>query len=753
VGKTIKGITVQIDGEAKGLGKALEDVEKQSRSMASELKTVDRLLKLDPGNLTLVKQKQDILKDSISATSDKLKVLKEAQKQVEQQFKSGDIGRDQYLAFQGELVSTEKKLSDLKKSSKDVSVIGTAFGNVKDKAIELYGKLEPVENGLKKVGKAAADITGAGIKTVETAVGGAGKAFGAYIATAGAAAAAITGITISSANNAKEISVMSERVGFSTKAYQEWDFIAKKAGTSMDTLQGGITDLAEKMDDAAKGEGEASEIFQRLGLSVKDSNGNLKDQQVMFEEVVVALQGVTDESERQALATKLMSTTGEELLPLLNGEIGTMDELKNKASELNAVMSEEGIKAGVDFKNSLLDLQTGFQGTGNVMASVFMPALSDSVKTITSSLPDITNSIAGLFSGQNSQQMQTKLTSDLTNLGNGLIKNLNQQLPTFLNGLNAIITSLLDSVSAVLPTLVQTTLPVLIDSFFGLVDSVVAVVPDLLPTIVEGALILFMGLLDGLNEVIPQLMEMLPVLINDIGNMLIENLPIIIESGMQLIISLITGITQSIPTLMEKVIALIPIVVEAITSNLPALIDAGLQLIVALAQGLPQAIPAIVEAMPVIIGAIIDTIFQTDWLDIGIQIIKGIGNGLVEGVKSIGSQIASVGDSIANEFKNFFGIHSPSRLFRDEIGTYLAQGIGVGFSQEMISVTKSMQKSLPTSFNTDVSLNAKNSGNISGQSLSGINFNQYNYSPKALSRFEIYKQTQTGLQLARLGVK
>src|SRR5690554_5541069 len=134
--QSIKGITVEIGGNTTGLGKALEGVNKQSRNLQSELRTVDNLLKLDPGNLTLVKQKQDILTDSIAATSDKLKTLKNAQSQVEQQFKSGKIGRDQYIAFQRELTNTERKLKDLEKQKDSVNKLSAAFTTGKEKRSE-----------------------------------------------------------------------------------------------------------------------------------------------------------------------------------------------------------------------------------------------------------------------------------------------------------------------------------------------------------------------------------------------------------------------------------------------------------------------------------------------------------------------------------------------------------------------------------------------------------------------------------------
>lgn len=110
---TIKGITIEIGGNTTGLQNALKDVNKQSKDLQNELKQVERGLKLDPGNVELVRQKQQLLTQSIQSTSDKLNTLRQAQGQVEQQFRSGQIGEEQYRAFRRELVNTETEMSSL----------------------------------------------------------------------------------------------------------------------------------------------------------------------------------------------------------------------------------------------------------------------------------------------------------------------------------------------------------------------------------------------------------------------------------------------------------------------------------------------------------------------------------------------------------------------------------------------------------------------------------------------------------------
>ena len=117
----IKGLTVEIGGDTTKLGKALEDVNKKSRDLSSELGEVNRLLKMDPGNADLLAQKQKILADAVTNTAKKLDTLKEAERQVQQQFERGEVTEEQVRALQREIVATEKKLGGYKNAVKETA--------------------------------------------------------------------------------------------------------------------------------------------------------------------------------------------------------------------------------------------------------------------------------------------------------------------------------------------------------------------------------------------------------------------------------------------------------------------------------------------------------------------------------------------------------------------------------------------------------------------------------------------------------
>ena len=143
----IQGITVEIGGDTTKLGNALQSVNDKAKSLQSELRGVNTLLKMDPTNVTLLKQKQDLLNKSIAECREKLNVLKSTQVQVQEQFEKGEITEEMYRDFQREIVATENKLSNLKKEVK-------SFGSVGAQQVAAVGtKMQSLGDSITNVGK------------------------------------------------------------------------------------------------------------------------------------------------------------------------------------------------------------------------------------------------------------------------------------------------------------------------------------------------------------------------------------------------------------------------------------------------------------------------------------------------------------------------------------------------------------------------------------------------------------------------
>lgn len=696
---SIKGITIKIGGDTTGLDKALKETNKKSRELESELKAVDKALKLDPNNVTLVKQKQDLLKDSIKETKSKLDVLKEAQSQVTAQYKKGEIDAGQYRAFQRELETTKSKLSSLKDEKKNVNAIGTAFKEAKD-------KVEPVIKKVEKVGSVIGGATSKAVKftatlgKIDTAmIGKAADGFKKYTQTIGVGLAAVTTALAANVEASREwnsdmtkLKTNAETSGnnfdFMKSKMQDLVAITGESDSSIEALSNlmavGFSDeqmtpainalsgAVEKFPDTLKIEslsdslqetlatgaatGQFSELIGRMGDSVDDFNAGL--------------QSCTSEAERQQYALDWLANSG-------------LSEINDEYQSAN--------KSTLDYERASFELQDALASLGTAFTPVMAGAKGMAADFLTKSLPAVQKLSGGftqLFDGVSSlldaydsgglDGLTEQIPIVISGLFSSASETLAENAPTLITAATTVLTSIIQSLAQSAPSLINSILPSLLNGFFGLINALVSTIPTLVPELVQGAITLFLGLIDGLNDVIKQLMPMLPSLIKQITDTLIENLPAIIEGGFQLLTGLITGLTKCTPDLIDSVIALIPVITKALTDNLPALVKAGMELIVALAKGLPDAIPDIINALPEIISAIIDGFKDVDWLDLGANILKGILNGLVSAVSGIWSVVEDVGSAIIDGFCDFFDIHSPSRVMAKKVGQYLPSGIAVG---------------------------------------------------------------------------
>ena len=696
---SIKGITIKIGGDTTGLDKALKETNKKSRELESELKAVDKALKLDPNNVTLVKQKQDLLKDSIKETKSKLDVLKEAQSQVTAQYKKGEIDAGQYRAFQRELETTKSKLSSLKDEKKNVNAIGTAFKEAKD-------KVEPVIKKVEKVGSVIGGATSKAVKftatlgKIDTAmIGKAADGFKKYTQTIGVGLAAVTTALAANVEASREwnsdmtkLKTNAETSGnnfdFMKSKMQDLVAITGESDSSIEALSNlmavGFSDeqmtpainalsgAVEKFPDTLKIEslsdslqetlatgaatGQFSELIGRMGDSVDDFNAGL--------------QSCTSEAERQQYALDWLANSG-------------LSEINDEYQSAN--------KSTLDYERASFELQDALASLGTAFTPAMAGAKGMAADFLTKSLPAVQKLSGGftkLFDGVSSlldaydsgglDGLTEQIPVVISGLFSSASETLAENAPTLITAATTVLTFIIQSLAQSAPSLINSILPSLLNGFFGLINALVSTIPTLVPELVQGAITLFLGLIDGLNDVIEQLMPMLPSLIKQITDTLIENQPAIIEGGFQLLTGLITGLTECTPDLIDAIIALIPVITDSLTENLPALVKAGMELIVALAKGLPDAIPDIINALPEIISAIIDGFKDVDWLDLGANILKGILNGLVSAVSGIWSVVEDVGSAIIDGFCDFFDIHSPSRVMAKKVGQYLPSGIAVG---------------------------------------------------------------------------
>ncbi|NBI30910.1 phage tail tape measure protein [Chengkuizengella marina] len=210
-----------------------------------------------------------------------------------------------------------------------------------------------------------------------------GAAAGAVAATS--AAVGIATLTNSMMDYAFEVDKFSQVMGMTRKEYQQWDYVMKQVGYSAEQANGDLAALGEKAMDAANGVGEGAEFFGMLGLQVTDTSGKLKSQEQIFSETIKALQGMEDITKRNAIASALLSTTGEELVPILNMTAEQLENMKSKAN----IIDDKTIENSKKLKTSMKDLKMGLMGLSAELAGPALPYFNQGVQWLIDKIPNL----------------------------------------------------------------------------------------------------------------------------------------------------------------------------------------------------------------------------------------------------------------------------------------------------------------------------------------------------------------------------
>ena len=328
----IKGITIEIGGDTTGLDKALKGVNAQAKNTQNELKEVNKALKLDPGNAELLEQKQRALADAVAATAEKLDILKEAQRQAAEQLAKGEIGQEQYDALTREIVKTEAELKKAKAAADDFSV-----------------GMEKAKVAVSKVGTAAADVANK-TKKLSAAAAGLLTALGAT--------------AYKAAQTADELNTLSQQTGISTESLQKMSYAADLVDVSVDTISGSMTKLKKNM--ASESEATVA-AFESIGVATRDANGELRNSEDVFYDVLEGLSQVTNETERDTIAMQLFGKSADQLAGIIDDGGASLKALGEEAEQLGIIMDQQTLDS-LNAVNDQID-KLKAQATGEIAAA------------------------------------------------------------------------------------------------------------------------------------------------------------------------------------------------------------------------------------------------------------------------------------------------------------------------------------------------------------------------------------------------
>lgn len=389
---------------------------------------------------------------------------------------------------------------------------------------QLYGEIfvdnEKANKGIDettKKGEQAGSKFGAAFGGIaKTAVAAGTAVVGAATALGGAA----LGASAKLATHADEIDKVSQKLGLSREAYQEWDYVLSQSGVEITSMQTGLKTLTNKLDDAKNGSSSAVEMFEKLGLSLNDLQTMSRED--AFNAVITSMQGMEDSTERAALANDLFGKSGQELTALFNTSAEATENMKNKAHELGMVMSNETVQAGVDFTDTMDTLKRSGEGLFTSLASGLLPIVQSIMTVVINNMPIIQSIIS---------QTAPIITSLFEQFLPPLMELGQTLFPILLNLIMQIIPPCMNIITAVLPIITQllnTLLPPITQIISMILPLLLSLIEPILP-LLQPILALLQPLIDLLMQIITPLVEILNAILPPLITIIVKVIQVAIE--------------------------------------------------------------------------------------------------------------------------------------------------------------------------------------------------------------------------------
>ena len=342
------------------------------------------------------------------------------------------------------------------------------------------------------------------------------------------------------------------------------------------------------------------------------------------------------------------------------GSAQGMLELINDSGVLGKELTDTSELANVGFDKMVMAIQKvqEQQGIAGATAKEAMTTIEGSATAVKSAWENV---ITAIGSGEGIAEASGGLISALfgENEGEGLVNQILPRVQTIMEGISEF--------------LIEAS-PLLLEALTNVIEIVADTLPGTIMTI------------------IPVIMQAAGSIIQTLFNYLMENLPTMMSAGISLLQSIISGISSNLPSLLQTGISMLTQFLATIAGYLPELLVMGGELLLSIISGLVSSIPDLLSGIGEILQSAWDAFVNYDWLSLGKAIIDGIVQGLVNFGSSIGEKLKEIAGNAFKGIKKFFGIESPSKLMRDQIGRYIPEGIAVGIEANADSVTDAMNE-------------------------------------------------------------
>ncbi|MGX8701516.1 phage tail protein [Caproiciproducens sp.] len=737
--------------------------------LSSELKVSTTQFARNGESTDALRSKQNILKKTFDEQAAKVKETEKAlQSMKDAQGDNSEGSKRMETALnkaKAEMLSTGNQIKDLDDKLQNAGKSSTSFGD------KLKSGLSGLGSGLATGAKAAgASLAAMGAATVAAAAG-AGK------------------LLMSSVETADGLQQMSDVTGISAEQLQVMKYQGSALGVELDTMTRAQAKLTKNMQSASTGSKTQTAAFKALGVSVTDGNGHLRNSTEVFNEVITKLGGMENSTERDATAMNIFGKSAMELNPLIKAGGDELKNMSDEAKKNGAVMSNEAVSGLDSFGDSLDASKLALKGMAGTMAAGALPMLNQ----FTGLIGDMSGALNTALTTGDFTQFGTVLSNGISSIVTQLSGLITKAIPIVSQVLSSAIGAIVQAIPAALPALasgvvliitsvlqiLQDNGPALITAGVQAIMTLISGLTSALPQIMSTAITVILTLVNSLSAQLPTLIPMAVQAIMTIVNGLISNLPQIIDSAIKIIMALIQGIMNALPQLLEKVPQIIMTIITGLVGALPKLIEAAPKIIVSIITGIINALPQLITMAPKIIAAVItglvgalpqllamgpkmlseiwDGLKAQDWGKIGGDIIKGICDGFSTAWSWVEKAVKKVGEKIVGGLKDFFGIHSPSTLMRDEVGQYIGLGISEGIQNtdfmagipSMVARAKSSINAAMSGItgNINVTASSAQTGRAQGGDTIIIN------SPKALSPAETARQVRNAKRQLLLGAR
>lgn len=726
-----EALTKKLDAEAKKIGVLKDNYAAMSKS-AEENKQKHQALKTELENAT--KELEKIEKESGKTSAEyKLQAgyvsgltqdYTKSAKAIDDQEQALSKARTELNKSQSDYNSTKKALDNLDKGLDDSADSSKQLGNdVKDSGDKAD---KAAKGGFTVLKGALANLAAEAIKAIPAAL-----VNGIKDVASSAAKAAVEVSTLGDS-----IAKNSRNANMSIEGYQEWSYILEQNGASID----GVKNAMLKLEQASE---SGNAAFEELGITQEQLAAMSPEE--TFNKTIEALQNVEDEGRRSVLAAQLLGKSfGSDLGTLLDSSAEDTEALRQRVHELGMVMTDEAVKDSEAFGDSLDDLKGTLNGLKNNIVAEFLPSLTT-----------VMNGLTDVLSGRDAEGGLKNISKGVDDFSRKLVT----IAPKFLSLASSIITNLLSSLSSIAPELIKTIgelvnntlpivstllrdgLPVLIQAIESTLETLGGMLPEILPILFSAFSTIITDLCNWLSEdgnvsnllsgilalalqLTEQFANLLPIILPAVFQVIAEvadfmtkpeNLEMLINSILYTVGALVVALVESLPKILKIFTNLFANIKEGFLQNGETVKNLFTNLINWIKNGVSNWINNVKTTLGNLAISFFNKIneikgkirdFVTNILNtvkeipskvvsIGSDLVAGLWNGINDKISWVKEKISSMGSAITNAIKGVFGIASPSKVTK-KLGGYLAEGLGLGFTEEMQDVQKDINDSLPT---------------------------------------------------------